>query len=54
MESKRIIWLFAILGGWIGGYIPLLWGVEHFSFSIILFHTVGAIIGIWIGFKLGD
>jgi hypothetical protein len=52
MESKRIITLFMIVGGVVGGYIPLLWGAGYFSFSSILFNAIGAIIGIWIGFKL--
>ena len=52
MQSKRIIWLFAGIGGLIGGYIPALWGAGIFSMSSIIFNTLGAILGIWIGFKL--
>lgn len=52
MESKRIIWLFAAIGGFFGGYIPLLWGAGYFSFSSIFFSSLGSIAGIWIGFKL--
>lgn len=52
MESKRIIWLFAAIGGFAGGYVPLLWGAGYFSFSSIFFSALGSIAGIWIGFKL--
>jgi hypothetical protein len=52
MESKRIIWLFAIIGGGVGGYLPLLWGGSLFSFSSLIFNTLGAVLGIWVGFKL--
>jgi uncharacterized membrane protein YeaQ/YmgE (transglycosylase-associated protein family) len=40
------------IGGMIGGYVPALWGAEYFSFSSIIFNALGAILGIWIGFKL--
>lgn len=52
MESKRTIWVGMLIGGIIGGYIPLLWGASYFSFASILFNAIGAIIGIWIMFKL--
>jgi len=52
MDSKRAIWLSAIIGGAIGGYVPVLWGAGYFSFATILFNAIGAIIGIWIMFKL--
>jgi len=43
-----------LIGGTIGGYIPALWGAGLFSFSSILFNAIGAIAGIYVGFKLGD
>lgn len=52
MDSKRTIWMFAIIGGWIGGYVPVLWGASGFTISSIIFNAVGAILGIWIAFKL--
>lgn len=52
MDSKRTIYLFMFVGGMVGGYIPLLWGAGYFSFSSIIFNGLGALAGIWIGFKL--
>lgn len=52
MESKKIIWLLMSVGGFLGGYIPLLWGAAYFSFSSIIFSALGAILGIWVAFKL--
>jgi len=43
-----------IVGSLIGGYIPTLFGVDIFSYTSILTSGVGAILGVWIGFKLGD
>jgi predicted MFS family arabinose efflux permease len=52
MESKRLIYLGILLGGAAGGYLPTLWGAEYFSFQTIIGNAVGAILGIWIAFKL--
>lgn len=52
MESKRIIYLLMFVGGALGGYVPLIWGANYFSFSSILFNALGAMLGIWIGFKI--
>lgn len=53
MESKRIIYFGMFVGGLIGGYLPsLLWGAGTFSFSALLGNAIGAIIGIYITFKL--
>ena len=51
-STKRAIWFGMILGGVIGGYIPMLWGADYFSFASIIFNALGAILGIWIAFKL--
>ena len=52
MQANRTIWLLAAVGGWLGGYVPILWGAGYFSFTSIVCNAIGAIIGIWIGFKL--
>ena len=52
MQSKRIIWMCAGLGGFLGGYVPLLWGAGYFSFASLFLNAIGAHGGIWIGFKL--
>jgi uncharacterized membrane protein YeaQ/YmgE (transglycosylase-associated protein family) len=52
MDSKRTIWILMMVGGFVGGYIPSLWGAPGFSFASIFGNAMGAILGIWIGFKL--
>jgi len=54
MNSKTLIWIGLFLGSIIGSFIPLLWGAGVFSFSSIILSAVGAFVGIWIGFKLGQ
>ncbi len=52
MNTNRTVWIMMLVGGFIGGYIPMLWGSSGFSFSVIFGNAIGALIGIWIGFKL--
>ena len=54
MNSKSLIWIGTIVGSSIGGLIPLLWGASAFSFSSIIFGSLGAIVGIYVGFKLSN
>lgn len=52
MDSKKITWLLMFVGGTLGSYLPLLWGSGYFSLSSVFFSAIGAILGIWLGFKL--
>ena len=53
MQSRKTIYFGMFIGGLIGGYIPsILWGASVFSFSSLLGNAIGAIIGIYISFKL--
>ncbi len=55
MSTKPIIWLLMGIGSTIGGYIPTLWGANSFlSFSGILCSSIGAIVGIYIGFRISE
>ena len=52
MNSKTFVWIGTIIGSTVGSYIPMLWGAEMFSISSLIFGSIGAILGIYIGFKL--
>lgn len=52
MTPKTLIWIGAAVGGYIGGYIPTLFGGDIFSFWSIVWSTIGGLAGIWGGFKL--
>jgi uncharacterized membrane protein YeaQ/YmgE (transglycosylase-associated protein family) len=41
-----------VVGSFVGGFVPLLWGAGEFSFSSIIFSAIGGIVGIWAGFKI--
>jgi len=52
MNTKTVVWVGIIIGSTIGSYIPVLWGGSLFSFSSIFLSALGAIIGIYIGYRL--
>lgn len=54
MNTKTLVWIGMAVGSTIGSYIPSLWGSGVFSMSSIFFSAIGAIAGIYIGFKLGQ
>jgi uncharacterized membrane protein YeaQ/YmgE (transglycosylase-associated protein family) len=54
MGSRGPIWLGIFIGSTIGGFIPELWGAGVFSYSSVLFSSIGAFVGLWIGFKLSN
>jgi uncharacterized membrane protein YeaQ/YmgE (transglycosylase-associated protein family) len=49
-----LVYIGLFVGSTIGGIIPELWGADMFSISSMVFSAVGAIIGIYIGFKLSQ
>jgi len=54
MNQKRLTWLLTILGSYTGSYLPALWGAAGFTFSSLVCGALGAIIGIWLAFKLSQ
>jgi hypothetical protein len=52
--SKIFIMTGLFLGSIVGGYLPLLWGGSVFSLSSIFLSGVGALVGIWFGFKVSQ
>jgi hypothetical protein len=54
MSKKKLVWIGLTVGSLAGGYLPVLWGGDLFSFTAIVLSAVGGILGIWAGFKLGN
>jgi hypothetical protein len=52
MKSKSFIWIGVFIGSTIGSLIPALWGDDMLSYSSVLFSGAGALVGLWIGFKM--
>jgi uncharacterized membrane protein YeaQ/YmgE (transglycosylase-associated protein family) len=49
---QKRIWLGALIGSVIGGFIPDLWGADLFSYSSVLLSTIGGFAGLWLGYKM--
>lgn len=54
MSQKNAVWIGLFIGSTIGSFIPSLWGAGMFSVSSIITSSLGAIAGIYLGFKLAD
>lgn len=54
MNRKQAVYVGTIVGSTVGSFIPLLWGASELSFSSLIFGAIGAIVGIYLGFKMGQ
>jgi hypothetical protein len=54
MDSKKLVWLGMIVFGFIGGYIPVLFGAASFSMSTVFGNMIGGLVGIYAGFKVSQ
>ena len=45
--SKKVVWIGILVGSTLGGCVPSLWHASMFSFSGVIFSTLGALVGIW-------
>jgi hypothetical protein len=52
MSSKKIIYILMIIGSFIGGYLPVLWGGSGFSVASLFLSAIGGVIGVAVGYKL--
>ena len=53
MDTKKAVWFGSIVGSYVGSLIPNLWGDGGFlTFSGVIFEAIGAIVGIYIAFKI--
>jgi hypothetical protein len=50
--DKSVMWLSIGVFSTIGSCIPMLWGAGIFDMSSIIFGGLGAILGIYVAFKL--
>jgi hypothetical protein len=54
MGLKTYTWGGMMIGSTIGGLIPLIWGASALSMSSIIFSGIGAIAGIYAGYKFAQ
>ncbi len=51
MHERKLILGGAVLGSWLGSWLPSLWGANAFSLSSIFFTAVGGFLGIYLTYK---
>ena len=54
MSKKSLVWLGLTIGSAAGGYLPALWGGDLLSLSSVMLSAVGGLVGIWLGYRLGE
>ena len=50
---RTLVWMGLFIGSTVGGLLPALWGGGMFSLSAIILSFLGALAGIWLGYKIG-
>ena len=53
MIDKRVIWIGVVVGSTLGGLLPSLWHASMFSLSGLVCSTIGGLVGIWVGWRIG-
>jgi hypothetical protein len=51
---KLLVTLGMIVGSIAGGYLPMLFGAGLFSMTSLIASTIGGLLGIYIGYRLGE
>lgn len=54
MSTKTLIYLGLFIGSTIGSYVPVLFGASLLSGWSIIGSGIGALLGVWAGYKLGN
>jgi hypothetical protein len=52
--GRSAIGLCALVGTFVGGYVPVLWGASPFSLMSLVFSAAGGAAGVWFGLRLSE
>lgn len=52
MNTKQVFMTGTIVGTFVGGLVPLLWGDSYLSFASVLFTALGGIAGLYVAYKI--
>lgn len=52
--GRSAIGLCALVGTFVGGYVPVLWGASAFSLASLVFSAAGGAAGVWLGVRLSE
>ena len=51
---RSVIGLCVLVGSFVGGYVPTLWGASSLGVESLLFGAVGGIAGVFVGARFAD
>ena len=54
MSAKTLVFIGMTIGSIAGGYVASLFGAGLLSYSSVLLSGLGAIVGVWVGYKLSN
>jgi hypothetical protein len=54
LTPKKIIFAGMIVGSFIGGWVPSLWGAGGFTMSAMVGSAIGGLAGVWAGWKFSQ
>ena len=52
--GRSAIGLCALVGSFVGGYVPVLWGASAFSVMSLVVSAAGGAAGVWFGVRLSE
>ena len=52
--GRGVIGICVLLGGTVGGYVPVLWGASSLGAQSLLFGAIGSILGVFAGARIAD
>jgi len=52
--GRGVIGICVLLGGIVGGYVPVLWGASSLGAQSLLFGAIGSIAGVFAGARISD
>lgn len=50
--ERRVAWLFVLIGSTVGGLVPEAWGGSAFGMASLGLGLVGAVAGLWLGYRI--
>jgi uncharacterized membrane protein YeaQ/YmgE (transglycosylase-associated protein family) len=52
--TKKFVWIGLFVGSTVGNLVPTLWGGDAISVAGFVCSILGAIVGIWAGYRLAE
>jgi hypothetical protein len=52
--GRGVIGMCVLLGGIVGGYVPVLWGASSLGGQSLLFGAVGSLVGVYVGARISE